>query len=131
MGEPSHSSPRVPPGKKNSDPKAFPKRSPQRRALGGGVGLRAARPCGGAWGVDREAGSHKCQPRVGRAQGLVLEGLNATGRGGECVCMCVCVCVYTSVYVRVYMCVCVRMCACMYMCACVRKRARVCEESVS
>ena len=126
MGEPSHSSPRVPPGKKNSDPKAFPKRSPQRRALGGGVGLRAARPCGGAWGVDREAGSHKCQPRVGRAQGLVLEGLNATGRGGECVCMCVCVCVYTSVYVRVYMCVCVRMCACMYMCACVRKRARVC-----
>ena len=91
MGEPSHSSPRVPPGTKNSDPQAFPKRSPQRRALGGGVGLRAARPCGGAWGVDREAGSHKCQPRVGRAQGLVLEGLNATGRGGECVCMCVCV----------------------------------------
>ena len=124
MGEPSHSSPRVPPGKKNSDPKAFPKRSPQRRALGGGVGLRAARPCGGAWGVDREAGSHKCQPRVGRAQGLVLEGLNATGRGGECVCMCVCVCTQVCMCV----CICVYVYVCVHACTCVRVyvSARVC-----
>ena len=56
--------------------------------------------------MDRDAGSHKCQPRVGRAQGLVLEGLNATSRGSECVCMCVCVCMYVSVCVHVYMCVC-------------------------
>ena len=96
--------------------------------MGGGVGLRAAHPRGGAWGVDRDAGSHKCQPRVGRAQGLVLEGLNATGRGGECVCMCVCV--YVSVYVRVYMCVCVhkRVCVrkCVCVCTCVRVYVSVC-----
>ena len=74
--------------------------APRGGSWGGGVGLRAARPHGRAWGVDRDAGSHKCQARVGRAQGLVLEGLNATGRGGESVCACVCVCV------RMCVCVC-------------------------